>query len=112
VEATARLSLDENDVALALYGQRNANLKIIERELGVELHARGNELTVIGATEAVAMARRLIEQLYGMARNRSAISPEDIGRAAVALRADAGVDLRDVFHDTILVAGSARPIAP
>src|SRR5580765_294690 len=109
---TERLTLDENDVALALYGQRNVNLKSIEREVGVELHARGNELTVVGAAELVAMARRLIEQLYSMARAGTAISPEDIGRAAVALRADAGVDLRDVFHDTILVAGRARPIAP
>ncbi len=47
-----------------------------------------------------------------MARGGAAISPEDIGRAAIALRADAGVNLRDVFHDTILVAGRARPIAP
>jgi phosphate starvation-inducible PhoH-like protein len=47
-----------------------------------------------------------------MARGGTPISPEDIGRAAVALRADADVDLRDVFGDTILVAGRARPIAP
>jgi phosphate starvation-inducible protein PhoH and related proteins len=60
----------------------------------------------------VAVARSLVDQLYRMARGGAAISPEDIGRAAVALRADAGVDLRDVFHDTILVAGRARPIAP
>ena len=109
---TARLSLDENDVALALYGERNGNLKIIERETGVELHARGNELTVIGAGDAVAMTRRLVEELYAMVRGGTPISPEDIGRAALALRADAGVDLRDVFSDTILIAGRARPIAP
>ena len=47
-----------------------------------------------------------------MARAGAPISPEDIGRAAIALRADANVDLRDVFQDTILVAGRARPIAP
>ncbi len=109
---TARLSLDENDVAVALYGERNSNLKIIEHETGVELHVRGNELTMIGASDAVAMTRRLVEELYAMVRGGSPISPEDIGRAALALRADAGVDLRDVFSDTILIAGRARPIAP
>ena len=83
---TERLTLEDNRLALALYGERNANLKLIERETGAQLHSRGNELTIVG--------------------------PEDIGRAAVALRADAGVDLRDVFQDTILVAGRARPIAP
>jgi phosphate starvation-inducible PhoH-like protein len=106
------LSLEENGVAVTLYGERNANLKIIERETGAELHTRGNELTVIGSADEVAIARRLVEQLYSMVRSGTPIGPEDIGRAAAALRADAGVDLRDVFSDTILIAGRARPIAP
>src|SRR6185369_16027665 len=109
---TERLTLEDNRVALALYGERNANLKLIERETGAQLHTRGSELTIVGPEDAVAIARRLIEQLYSMARAGTAISPEDIGRAAVALRADACVDLRDVFSDTILIAGRARPIAP
>ena len=109
---TERVTLDDNGVALALYGERNGNLKLIERETGTEVHARGNELTFVGPAEAVGVARRLVEQLYGMARAGTPISPEDIGRAAVALRSDARVDLRQVFNDTILVAGRARPIAP
>jgi phosphate starvation-inducible PhoH-like protein len=109
---TERLTLDDNRVALALFGERNANLKLIERETGVQLHTRGNDLTIVGPADCVAVAHGLVDQLYGMARGGTPISPEDIGRAAVALRADAGVDLREVFHDTILVAGRARPIAP
>jgi phosphate starvation-inducible protein PhoH and related proteins len=109
---TERVTLDDNRVALALYGERNGNLKLIERETGTEVHARGNELTFVGAADAVSVARRLVEQLYGMARGGTPISPEDIGRAAIALRTDSAVDLRQVFNDTILVAGRARPIAP
>ena len=109
---TERLTLEDNRVALALFGERNANLKLIERETGAQLHSRGNDLTIVGASDDVTVARSLVEQLYGMARTGAAISPEDIGRAAIALRADAGVNLRDVFQDTILVAGRARPIAP
>jgi phosphate starvation-inducible PhoH-like protein len=66
----------------------------------------------VGPPDSVRLARRLVEQLYGMARAGTPISPEDIGRAAVALRGDARVDLKQVFNDTILVAGRARPIAP
>jgi phosphate starvation-inducible PhoH-like protein len=109
---TERVTLDDNSVALALYGERNRNLKLLEQVTDVEVHARGNELTFVGPADAVRVARQLIEQLYGMARAGSPISPEDIGRAAVALRADAKVDLSSVFNDTILVAGRARPIAP
>lgn len=109
---TERVTLDDNSVALALYGERNRNLKLVERETGTEVHARGNELTLVGPPDGVRLARRLIEQLYGMARAGSPISPEDIGRAAVTLHADSKADLSSVFNDTILVAGRARPIAP
>ena len=109
---TERLTLEDNRVALALFGERNANLKLIERETGAQVHSRGNDLTIVGAGDDVIVARSLVEQIYSMARTGAAISPEDIGRAAIALRADGRVDLRDVFHDTILVAGRARPIAP
>src|SRR5678810_582058 len=85
-DVTARLTLEDNRVALALYGERNANLKLIERETGAQMHARGNELTIVGPDDGVAIARSLVEQLYGMARKGAPISPEDIGRAAVALR--------------------------
>jgi len=108
----AKIAFDDPGAAQTLLGQANSNLKLIERETGAQLHTRGNELTIVGPEDGVAIARTLVEQLYGMARGGAPISPEDIGRAAVALRADKGVDLRDVFHDTILVAGRARPIAP
>jgi phosphate starvation-inducible PhoH-like protein len=109
---TERLVLEDNRVALSLYGERNANLKLIERETACQVHTRGNEVIIVGPSDRVAIARRLIDQLYGMARNGTPISPEDIGRAVIALNADGNVDLRDVFSDTILVAGRARPLAP
>jgi phosphate starvation-inducible PhoH-like protein len=109
---TERVTLDDNDVALVLYGERNGNLKHVERETGTQLHVRGNELTFVGTAAAVAVARRLVEQLYAMARAGTPIGGQDIGRAAAALRSDAGVDLHGVFNDTILVAGRARPISP
>jgi len=95
-----------------LFGERNANLKRIEVETNAKLHSRGNELTLMGSADAIAQARRLVEQLYGMARSGRSIGPEDVGRAAEVLRGDASANLQDVFSDTILVGSRARPIAP
>jgi phosphate starvation-inducible PhoH-like protein len=36
--------LDDNQAALSLYGQNNANLKLIEREVGVSIGARGKSI--------------------------------------------------------------------
>jgi len=95
-----------------LFGERNANLKRIEIETNARLHSRGNELTLMGNADAIAQARRLVEQLYRMARAGRPIGPEDVGRAAEVLRGDASANLQEVFSDTILVGSRARPIAP
>jgi phosphate starvation-inducible PhoH-like protein len=95
-----------------LFGERNANLKRIELETNAHLHSRGNELTLMGDADAIAQARRLVEQLYRMARSGRPIGPEDVGRAAEVLRGDSTANLQEVFSDTILVGSRARPIAP
>jgi phosphate starvation-inducible protein PhoH and related proteins len=107
-----RLVLDDNRVASTLYGERNANLKRIERETGAQLHARGNELTFMGAAEALDQARKLVEELYGMVRSGRFVGPDDLSRAAEVLRADGNANLQQVFSDTILVSARARPITP
>jgi phosphate starvation-inducible PhoH-like protein len=107
-----RVVLDDNRVALTLFGERNANLKRIELETNARLHSRGNELTLMGNADAIAAARRLVEQLYRMARSGRPIGPEDVGRAAEVLRGDSAANLQEVFSDTILVGSRARPIAP
>ena len=104
--------LDDNRVAMMLFGERNTNLKRIEIETNAKLHSRGNELTLMGNADAIAQARRLVEQLYRMARSGRPIGPEDVGHAAEVLRGDASANLQEVFSDTILVGSRARPIAP
>ncbi len=43
-----QISIDDNGLLQLLAGERNANLKIIERQLDVQVHLRGNQLTVSG----------------------------------------------------------------
>jgi phosphate starvation-inducible PhoH-like protein len=107
-----RLVLDDNHVASNLYGERNANLKRIERETGAQVHSRGNELTFQGAPDAIEQARRLVEQLYGMVKGGRYVGPDDVTRAAEVLRGDGNADLQQVFSDTILVSARSRPITP
>jgi phosphate starvation-inducible PhoH-like protein len=108
----ARLAFDDNRVALLLFGQSNGNLKLIEREVGARIHARGGELTLVGDDASVEVARSLLTQLYELARRGTQLGQDDITRAARVLRGDAQADLREIFTDTVLIASRARPITP
>jgi phosphate starvation-inducible PhoH-like protein len=109
--ALDRLVFAENWMAAALFGERNANLKRVERETGAQVHSRGNEVTFTGPAAEVARARKLLEQLAAIVRAGKPVTPDDVGRAAAVLRGSAVADVKEVLTDTILVGSRARPIA-
>jgi phosphate starvation-inducible protein PhoH and related proteins len=112
-ETREKITFDDPSTAQVLFGTSNQNLKLIERDTGVALHVRGNEITVVGDPDQVSIARALLDQLYGFARKGSPLGPEDIARAIKVLRGDRHANLKEIFSDTLLVtAGRSRAITP
>jgi phosphate starvation-inducible PhoH-like protein len=108
----ARFELEDPQLARALYGEHNANLKLMERTLGVRVNARANLLTVVGEPDRVALAGRLIEQLYDLLKGGYPIYTNDVEYAARMLKADEGAPLRDIFLDTVYISAKRRLITP
>lgn len=107
-----KLAFEENSVLPQLFGVGGSNLKSLEREIGLRIHSRGNELTLIGQPEQVELARSLLVQLYGLARRGRALRGEDVVRAIGAVLEDRGASVRDIFSDTVLVTPSSIPVTP
>jgi phosphate starvation-inducible protein PhoH and related proteins len=107
-----KVAFDDPGATQALVGTASGNLKLVERETGASLHVRGSEVTILGDMDAIGLARTLLEQLYGFAKRGAPLAAEDIVRAARILRGDRTASLRDIFTDTVLVSGRARPITP
>jgi phosphate starvation-inducible PhoH-like protein len=111
-EAREKVVLDDIAAAAVVFGQHGEHLKVVQRELGVRAHVRGNEVTLLGDEHDVALGKKLLEQLYGLAKRGQPLVPEDLSRAVHVLRQNGGAELRDVFSDTVLVSPRARRIAP
>lgn len=62
--ASAERVFEDNGMALELFGPHHAHLARIEQALDVQLHARGNEITVTGARDAVSDACTALDHLY------------------------------------------------
>jgi phosphate starvation-inducible PhoH-like protein len=80
------LELDDNDVVAQLAGPGGRNLQLLGRELELELHARGNRLTLVGGAEAVQRGAGLLRELYTLAENGRQLDERELKRAARALR--------------------------
>jgi len=111
-EVREKVSFEDNAGATMLFGPGGRNLKLLEREAGISIHSRGSELTLVGYPAPVELVRTLLSQVYQMVKRGFDLSAEDLIRAVHMLQEDPGVDVRDVFTDTVLVTSSAFRVTP
>ncbi len=81
--ATTRITreFDDNTLIPMLVGPHNTHLDHIERELGVEMHVRGNAVTIAGPGNIVAEAESVLAALYDRLREGKDIEASDVDSA-------------------------------
>ncbi len=107
-----QLSFADNALAQQLFGQRNCHLDRIADQLGIRLNTRGTEVFLEGEPIDTALARNLLEQLYGLLRKGFPIYANDVDYAIRLLQSDPRARLQDVFLDTVYITSSKRTITP
>ena len=107
-----KVSFDDNNGLLRLFGPGGKNLKVLEREMGLRIHSRGNELVLVGDADQVDLTRSLLSQLHSLVRRGRDLDAEDLVRAARVVNEDPGASIKAIFTDTVLVTPSARTVTP
>jgi phosphate starvation-inducible PhoH-like protein len=97
-------------MAAELYGQDDRTLRILERELGIDAHARGNEVRLVGSVPGVAVARKVLEELYGCLAAGQSLDVRDIQEAIRMVNTKPDVDIREVTEDLLAQVGSRRKV--
>ena len=95
-----------------LFGDYNKNLHQIADELGVSIDARGNTVRITGEAIAVSLAKKLLGQLYDLLKEGYPLYPNDIGYAIRLLSSDDGINLKEIFLDTVYITSKKRLITP
>ena len=67
----------DNDRLSELCGEFDTHLRQLEQRLGVEINNRGNQFRIIGNTDSVQSAARVLEELY-QETGQGGLSPEKI----------------------------------
>jgi len=106
------LTFDDNALLQNLCGERNNNLKIIEKELQVKLNLRGDQITLFGERSDVKLAKRVLEELYALLSEGYPLYPSDINHAIQILSSKFKASLKDIFLDAVYVTSKKRIITP
>jgi phosphate starvation-inducible PhoH-like protein len=107
-----KLVLGDTEEALALVGAHDETLRLIEREIGARISARGHEIRIQGTEEQVARATELLTELRKLIQLGHPITASEVEYAARLVgtgRAHAGEVL---FSDVVLVTDRGKPIKP
>ncbi len=111
-EVEERLTVADNAEALALFGQQDVHLRLVEENLGVRLIPRGNEVAVVGPAPDVAKVTGLFRQLLDLIRSGSTLSDKEFRYAVRLARNGEPVNLQELFSDVVTVTVRGKPIKP
>lgn len=106
------ITIEDNAVAIALFGEAGENLKRLEKKLGVKLDTRGNVVSISGENEKVEHAEKLLTELCGLIEKGYSIHPTDIDYAIRAIEMEKDVHLTEIFMDTIYISFKKKIISP
>lgn len=109
--AEATVSVLNSKSLLQLFGARDQHLRLIRRELNVDVSTQGDEIRVKGEPAAVAQATHVLERLKLLVDRRGVVSAAEIGQLLMSARN--GFDQEhapavDVFN----AARRIRPLTP
>lgn len=111
-ETAEKIAFDDLQLANILFGVHSENLKRIAKTIGVRISAKGNTLTIQGDQLDVDLAKRALNDLYGLLKKGYPLFPTDIDYAIRMLSDDQSVNLEEIFLDTVYISSRKRVITP
>ena len=111
-DSSRQVSFDDNTLVQQLAGEQNSHLKIIERQLDVRVHMRGNQFTISGDVPHVDLTRQLLVELADLLKAGYPVYGSDIGYAIRILSGSERRSLKDIFLDQVFIASNKRTISP
>ena len=107
-----KLTFSNLNLVKQLFGEYNGNLKRIADLIDVSIHARGNTVSIKGDPIAASLAKNILEQLYGLLKDKYPVYPTDVDYAVRILSEDDRVNLKNIFLDTVYVTSKKRSVMP
>ena len=96
----------------AVFGLRDEGLRAVEETFTVDVSVRGEEVRLEGDPQDVALARRLMEDLYQLAATGQTLSTEDVVRAAAMVREDPASSPAQLFREAITIGAGRKSVSP
>lgn len=107
-----KLDVQDTAVLLALSSPPGRFLNEVGRCSSSTVNLRGNSIFFSGEVQAVALARRFVEDACGLIARGVPVGLQDVSASIRALRRDDSVRLTELLEDAIVVGPRRKPVVP
>ncbi len=111
-QQSQELSFPDNNQAGVLYGELNRSLHLIEQNIGVTIHVRGNGLHISGLAHEVDLAADLLKQFYDLLTRGFKVYTSDFAFGLQVLEATPKAMLSKIFLDKVYITAQNRVVSP
>ena len=106
------INVDRMEHTVSLFGSFDENIKIIEKQYGVDVTNRGADIKIGGEPENVAQAARAVSGLLTLLNKGEALNEQNV-RYVISLVNDGGEDrLAAMPNDCICITAKGKPLKP
>lgn len=105
-----KISFNNHELLQLLSGEQGANIKIIEKRIGLSINTRGNEFILQGGDWEIDLAETVLKQLYELLKRDFPLYTTDVEHAVRILSKDSSANLKNIFLDSVFVSSKKRII--
>jgi len=108
-----RITLDDHQECVRLFGEKDANLKLLQDSFTVHLVARGNEIILSGEPLEVSHASQVIERLRGQLKKgqEGYLAPRAVEKFIAEAKGGQLLEEKEMGNqETILISSHKKPI--
>ncbi len=111
-EITKKICFPNHELVRMLCGEHNTHLHLLEKKIGLKVNVRGNDLTLQGSDWEIKLAEQILNQLYGIIKDKYPIYINDVEYAIRILSSDNSAELKKIFLDKVYIASNRKIITP
>ena len=104
------VSIERMEDAIDIFGSFDENIRLIERELGVHVVSRDDQLKIIGDAEPVMHAAKVVQGLIGLSARGEAIHEQNVRYLIQLVKSGNEDKIQTLAADVLCVTAKGKPI--
>ncbi|MBR5534935.1 MAG: PhoH family protein [Ruminiclostridium sp.] len=104
------VSIERMEEAIDIFGSFDENIRLLEKELGVRVVGRDDQLKISGDPEAVMHGKKVIENLIGLSGRGEAITEQTVRYLIQLVKSGNEDKIQTLAADVICVTAKGKPI--